>query len=51
VLRYAAVESFRAVAVIPVILLPIFGFIAWRDHVARRKNSRVQNTPAGGPLP
>lgn len=36
VLRVAASESFRAVAIIPVILLPIFGFIAWRDRSARR---------------
>lgn len=50
VLRYAAVESFRAVAIIPVILLPIFGFIAWRDRAARRKNSRIHNTHAGGSL-
>lgn len=35
VLRYAAIESFRTVAVIPLMLLPIFGFIAWRDCVAK----------------
>jgi fucose permease len=50
VLRYAAVESFRAVAIIPLILLPIFGFIAWRDRVARQRNSRIQNPTAGGSL-
>lgn len=35
VLHYASVQSFRAVAIIPIILLPLFGFIAWRD---RRQN-------------
>lgn len=35
VLRVAAVESFRAVAIVPLLLLPLFGFIAWRDRVAR----------------
>lgn len=32
VLRYASVQSFRTVAIIPIILLPLFGFIAWRDR-------------------
>lgn len=32
VLSYASVQSFRAVAIIPLILIPIFGFIAWRDR-------------------
>jgi hypothetical protein len=41
VLRHAAVQSFRAVAVIPVILLPIFAFIAWRDRVARLHSNNV----------
>jgi fucose permease len=31
VLRYASVESFSAVALIPLALIPIFGFIWWRD--------------------
>jgi MFS family permease len=35
VLRYASIESFRTVAIIPVILLPIFLFIWWRDRVGR----------------
>lgn len=35
VLRHASVQSFRAVALIPLLLLPIFGFIAWRDRFAR----------------
>lgn len=32
VLRYASVESFSAVALIPLALIPIFGFIWWRDR-------------------
>lgn len=48
VLRFAAVESFRTVAIIPVLLLPIFAFIAWRDRVARKSVSRIENT--GGSL-
>jgi hypothetical protein len=32
VLRYASVESFRTVAIIPLLLLPIFGFIWLRDR-------------------
>ena len=32
VMRYAAVESFSAVALIPMALIPIFGFIWWRDR-------------------
>ncbi len=32
VLRYASVESFQAVAVLPLLLLPVFGFIWWRDR-------------------
>ncbi|HJN50946.1 MAG: MFS transporter [Pseudomonadales bacterium] len=31
VLRYASVESFQAVTIVPLLLLPIFGFIWWRD--------------------
>jgi MFS family permease len=41
VLRHASVQSFRAVAVIPVILLPIFAFIAWRDRVARLPSNNI----------
>lgn len=33
VLRYASVESFSAVALIPLALIPIFAFIWWRDRV------------------
>ena len=32
VLRFASVESFSAVALIPLALIPIFGFIWWRDQ-------------------
>lgn len=32
VMRYASVESFQAVAVLPLILLPVFGFIWLRDR-------------------
>jgi fucose permease len=32
VLRYAAVESFAVVAMIPLALIPIFGFLWWRDR-------------------
>jgi len=32
VLRYASIESFSAVALIPLALIPIFGFIWWRDR-------------------
>lgn len=35
VLRYASVQSFQTVAIIPVILLPIFLFIWWRDRAVR----------------
>lgn len=36
VLRMAAMESFRAVAIVPLLLLPLFAFIGWRDRVTRR---------------
>jgi hypothetical protein len=36
VLRAASVASFEAVAVIPLILLPIFGAIWWNDRRTRR---------------
>lgn len=32
VLRHAAVESFQSVAVLPLLLLPVFGVIWWRDR-------------------
>ena len=34
VMQLASIESFQAVAVIPVILIPIFGLVWWRDHPA-----------------
>ena len=32
VTRYASVESFRSIAAVPLMLLPIFGFIWWRER-------------------
>lgn len=32
VLRYASIESFQAVAILPLLLLPVFGFIWLRDR-------------------
>ena len=43
VVRLASVESFQAVAVIPLLLLPVFGFIWWRD---RRRGSEPAGTAA-----
>ncbi len=40
VLRYASVRSFRAVAVIPLVLLLAFAFIAWRDRANRGQAGR-----------
>jgi fucose permease len=37
VLRYASTESFQSVAIVPVVLLPIFGAIWWRER--RRRNT------------
>lgn len=34
VMRFASVESFQAVAVVPLLLLPVFGYLWWRDHRA-----------------
>jgi MFS family permease len=36
VVRIASAESFRATAVIPLLLLPIFGLIWWNDRRTRR---------------
>lgn len=33
VLRYASVESFQSVVILPLILLPVFGGIWWRDRL------------------
>jgi len=35
VVRYASIESFRAVSVVPILLLPVFGVIWWRERRAR----------------
>ncbi len=32
VTRYASVESFQSIAIVPLILLPIFGFVWWRER-------------------
>jgi MFS family permease len=42
VLRYASVESFRAVALIPLASLPVFGLIGWLD---RRRTRVSHNRP------
>ncbi len=39
VLRYASVQSFRAVTLIPLALLPVFGFIAWRDRQRKQRGA------------
>src|SRR5690606_20460723 len=44
VVRLASIESFQAVAVIPLLLLPVFGVIWWRQR--RRAGSPEQATPA-----
>jgi hypothetical protein len=36
VVRIASAESFRATAVIPLLLLPVFGLIWWNDRRHRR---------------
>src|SRR5260221_13423365 len=35
VLRYASVQSFRTIALVPLALLPLFGAIALRDYLKR----------------
>ena len=37
VVRYASIQSFQSVSVIPLILLPIFGFIWWRERGQRKE--------------
>jgi fucose permease len=44
VLRHASVESFRAVALIPLALVPVFGFIWVRDRLTRKR--QPDNAPA-----
>lgn len=39
VLHYASVQSFQTVAIIPLALIPIFGFIAWRDRQKLARSS------------
>lgn len=36
VVRIASAESFRATAIVPLLLLPVFGFIWWNDRRQRR---------------
>jgi hypothetical protein len=45
VTRLASIESFRAVAVIPLILLPAFGLIWWYDR-RRARTGQVQSANA-----
>jgi hypothetical protein len=42
VTRLASIESFQVVAVIPLVLVPIFGLIWWTD---RRTAQRAQAAP------
>lgn len=42
VIRYASVESFQSVAIVPLLLLPVFGLIWWFDYRA----SRLRQAPA-----
>jgi hypothetical protein len=32
VIRYASIESFRSVSIVPLLLLPIFGYLWWRER-------------------
>ena len=34
VIRYASIESFRSVSLVPLLLLPIFGYLWWRERNA-----------------
>jgi predicted Ser/Thr protein kinase len=45
VTRVASIESFQAVAVIPLVLLPIFGLIWWNDKCARRLVYETRSAP------
>jgi MFS family permease len=44
--RIASIESFRSVAVIPLVLLPVFGLIWWNDRRKRAHVARPQQEPA-----
>jgi hypothetical protein len=41
VIRYASVESFQSVAIVPLLLLPVFGVIWLADR--RRGGTQIQN--------
>jgi MFS family permease len=47
VLRYASVQSFRSIVLIPLALLPLFGIIFLRDYLKRSRTSagRPQSSP------
>lgn len=47
VTRLASIESFRAVAVIPLLLLPVFGLIWWNDR--RKRAAAVAISSAAAP--
>ena len=42
VIRYASVESFQSVAIVPLLLLPVFGLIWWFDY----RGERLRRAPA-----
>jgi len=46
VLRFASQESFQTVAYIPLILLPIFGWIWWSDRARTKATSRADEVEA-----
>jgi MFS family permease len=46
VTRLASIESFQAVAVIPLLLLPVFGLVWWND---RRTRAGAAHAPTGRP--
>ncbi|MGK0418711.1 MAG: fucose permease, partial [Halopseudomonas sp.] len=45
VIRYASVESFQAVAIVPLLLLPVFGLIWLVDHKTRVHQPEVIGEP------
>jgi fucose permease len=40
VIRYASIESFRSISIVPVLLLPIFGILWWRERGQRQPAQR-----------
>lgn len=46
VVRYASVESFQSVAIIPLLLLPVFALVWWTDH--RKGGYRRESLSAPG---